>query len=619
MRWFILSFFMAFNLIACSQSVTGEVASAAEPTPHIVVDQFGYLPDLEKRAVLRNPKRGFDAGQNYTPGARIQLINAANGQVIFEDAPRAWQRGTTHAQSGDQAWIFDFSSIRQPGRYIVRDPQNRLDSYPFEISANVYKPVLKAAFKSLYYQRAGFAKKAPYAARGFEDRASHLGPGQDSESRSFFDKGNPASARDLRGGWYDAGDYNKYTNWHSNYILSLLHSYEENPRAWGDDFDIPESGNGTPDILDEVKWGLAWLERMQNPDGALLSIQGLDSASPPSSATGPSYYGPPSTSASLSGAAAFAYAAKVFKGQDSRNYGSRAIRAWGWALKNPRKTFRNNEGRSEGLGAGQQEVDRKGLQGKWLQAAVYLHTLTGERGYGERASQLYASLKPIDPWWFNSFESQLTQSLVYYARQPQTDRALKSKIMSDFKSHLFNSEPGLKSIQGEEDPYGSPLKTYTWGSNSIKAGKGALFMAGVWSGVDRSQNNALVNAAANYAHYIHGVNPLGKVYLSNMRAEGAENDVQRFFHAWFKNRPAPGFLVGGPNPSYGADSCCPRSCGGEGNALCRRAPLSPPAGQPDAKSFLDFNDGWPLNSWEVTENSLGYQTNYLRLISKLAK
>ena len=175
------------------------MASAAEPTPHIVVDQFGYLPDLEKRAVLRNPKRGFDAGQNYTPGARIQLINAANGQVIFEAAPRAWQRGTTHAQSGDQAWIFDFSSIRQPGRYIVRDPQNRLDSYPFEISANVYKPVLKAAFKSLYYQRAGFAKQAPYAARGFEDRASHLGPGQDSESRSFFDKGNAASARDLRG------------------------------------------------------------------------------------------------------------------------------------------------------------------------------------------------------------------------------------------------------------------------------------------------------------------------------------------------------------------------------------------------------------------------------------
>jgi len=308
MRLFILSLLMFLGLLACGQSVTGEAASAAEPTPHIVVDQFGYLPDLEKRAVLRNPQRGFDARQNYTPSPRIQLINAANGQVVFEAAPRAWRRGATHGQSGDQAWIFDFSSVTQRGRYIVRDPQARIDSYPFEISPSVYTPVLKAAFKSLYYQRAGYPKKAPFAAAGFQDGASHLGAGQDGETRSFFDKGNAASARDLRGGWYDAGDYNKYTNWHANYLITLLHSYEENPRVWGDDFGIPESGNGVPDILDEVKWGLAWLERMQNPDGSFLSIQSLDSASPPSSAKGPSYYGPPSTSATLSGAAAFAYA-----------------------------------------------------------------------------------------------------------------------------------------------------------------------------------------------------------------------------------------------------------------------------------------------------------------------
>jgi len=481
MRELILSVFILFGLIACGPVVTGETANAAEPTPHIVVDQFGYLPELEKRAVLRNPKRGYDAGQNYTPASRMQLINTATGQAVFEAAPRAWQGGATDSQSGDQAWVFDFSSVTQRGRYVVRDPQNRLDSYPFEINANVYKPVLKAAFKSLYYQRAGFAKQAPYAAAGFEDRASHLGAGQDSQTRNFFDKGNVASARDLRGGWYDAGDYNKYTNWTANYILSLLHSYEENPRVWGDDFGIPESGNGVPDILDEVKWGLDWLARMQNPDGSLLSIQGLASASPPSAASGPSYYGPPSTSASLSGAAAFGYAAKVFKGQDSRNYGSRAVRAWGWASKNPRVIFRNNEGRSKGLGAGQQEVDSKGLQQKWLQAAVYLHTLTGEPVYGERASQLYRSLKPIDPYWFNSFESQLTQTLVFYAKQPRTDRALKAKILSDFKSHVFESEPGMESIRTNDDPYGSPLKTYTWGSNSIKAGKGALFMAAVWS------------------------------------------------------------------------------------------------------------------------------------------
>ena len=83
MRVLLMSFVAILGLIACGGPVSGEAANAAEPTPHIVVDQFGYLPDLEKRAVLRNPKRGFDARQNYTPGAQIELVNKQTGQVVF--------------------------------------------------------------------------------------------------------------------------------------------------------------------------------------------------------------------------------------------------------------------------------------------------------------------------------------------------------------------------------------------------------------------------------------------------------------------------------------------------------------------------------------------------------
>lgn len=55
--------------------------------------------------------------------------------------------------------------------------------------------------------------------------------------------------------------------------VGLLHAYSENPAAWGDDFGIPESNNGVADILDEIKWGLDWLTRMQNADGSVLSIE----------------------------------------------------------------------------------------------------------------------------------------------------------------------------------------------------------------------------------------------------------------------------------------------------------------------------------------------------------
>jgi endoglucanase len=50
--------------------------------------------------------------------------------------------------------------------------------------------------------------------------------------------------------------------------------------------------------------------------------------------------------------------------------------------------------------------------------------------------------------------------------------------------------------------------------------------------------------------------------------------------------------------------------------MCGSAPPAPPAGQPDQKSYFDFNESWPLNSWAVTENSNGYQTAYIRLLSK---
>jgi len=136
--------------------------------------------------------------------------------------------GAIHEQSGDRVWWFDFSSVTEQGSYLIRDIERGVESHPFDIADDVYTPVLKAAFKTFYYQRAGFEKRAPYALPGYADGASHLGPEQDTEARLFSAKDDTSIARDLRGGWYDAGDYNKYTNWTANYVRGLLHAYLEN-------------------------------------------------------------------------------------------------------------------------------------------------------------------------------------------------------------------------------------------------------------------------------------------------------------------------------------------------------------------------------------------------------
>ena len=145
-----------------------------------------------------------------------------------------------------------------------------------------------------------------------------------------------------------------------------------------------------------------------------------------------------------------------------------------------------------------------------------------------------------------------------------------------------------------------------------------------------SKDKDAVNAAQGYIHYIHGVNPLNMVYLSNMYAFGGDNTVNEFYHTWFCNGsakwdrvgkslygPPPGFVTGGANPGYDWAECCPGGCGSSANnALCLSESISPPKDQPNQKSYKDFNTSWPLNSWEITENSCGYQVSYIRLFSK---
>jgi endoglucanase len=114
-----------------------------------------------------------------------------------------------------------------------------------------------------------------------------------------------------------------------------------------------------------------------------------------------------------------------------------------------------------------------------------------------------------------------------------------------------------------------------------------------------------------------------------MYAHGAEKGVNEFYHTWFGNGsaawdrvgtstfgPAPGFVTGGPNPSYDRDGCCANSSCGGSNAVCNSESLIPPMNQPAQKSYKDFNTSWPLNSWSVTENSNGYQLNYIRMLSR---
>ena len=606
-----------------------------ETSPYIVVDQFGYLPEMSKVAVIRNPKIGYDEEESFTPGSSYQLVEASTGEVVFSGEVTEWNSGNTDNSSGDQAWWFDFSTVNTIGSYYVLDVENEVRSYTFTISPSAYNEVLKHTMRTFYYQRVGFAKETPYAEEGWTDEASHLGPLQDKNCRPYNDPDNESLEVDVSGGWYDAGDYNKYTNWNANYVVDMVKAYLERPEAWGDDYNIPESGNGVPDLLDEVKWGLEHLLRMQQEDGSMLSIVSEAHATPPSSASGPSVYGLASTSASLNCAGAFAISAKVFEQLGQSEFAmalqESAIEAWNWANENPNVTFYNNsaEHGTQGVGAGQQETDDYGRAMAKLEAACFLFELTGDELYQNYFDNNYTSSRLFV--WAETlpFESQTQEVLLYYAQLENATPEVASDIISAYADGLNSRSDNVQAAENNVDPYLAHIANYNWGSNRLKTDKGSMFYNTITYSVPSFDETVNKNRALHYLHYLHGVNPLNIVYLSNMFKYGGENTVTEFYHTWFSHGsslwdkvgfstygPAPGYLVGGPNPRYTVDDCCPDNCGTGNNEKCTSIDLSPPQDQPDQKSYKEFNHSWPINSWEVTENHLLNQVSYVRLLSK---
>jgi subtilisin family serine protease len=593
----------------------------------IKVDQFGYRPNDQKIAILSNPITGINESGSYTPSATVALKDAVSNVTLFTASPSAWNSGNTQTQSGDKIWWFDFSAFKTPGTYYIID--GAFKSENFSIKEDVYADVLKTAFKTFYYQRCGLHKSSPYALTGYTDTKCHQ---QDSLCRSISDPNNAGLYRNMKGGWHDAGDYNKYVNFTYATLIDLLNAYEYNPEAWHDKMDIPESSNGIPDLLDEIKIELDWLLKMQNSNGSVhcvVGVQNFASSSPPSTDTAIRYYGPATTSAAFTTAAVFSYAARQYKKLDNstaQTYSSllrsKAIKAWEWAIANPAVTYYN----TGSIAAGEQEVDNDERSFRKLVASIYLFALTDSAVFKTYVETNYTQAHMLQWQFVYPFENPMQQSLVFYASLPNANVAVRTAIKSAFKGSIDNSGDNLPAFINKTDGYNSFLadNNYVWGSNGVKTNMGNLFMTYHHFNIDTSKNNNISNALDGFIHYMHGVNPLSKAYLTNMSNYGASHSVSSIYHGWFTDNsllwddtrsstygPAPGFIPGGPNPSWSLDACCANTC--LTNALCVQQ--MPPAGQPIQKSFKEWNTSWPQNSWSITENSIYVQASYLSLLS----
>ena len=175
--------------------------------------------------------------------------------------------------------------------------------------------MLRDSVRTYYYQRSGTPITEKYGGK-WHHRGGHLGPSQDRAAR--YSQGGKAlgQPRELLGGWFDAGDLNKYVPYLETTLFDLLWAYELNPGVFGDDTNIPESGNGVPDLVDELKWELDWLLKMQDTDGGVFNrVAGRsfdNGPDPPGSDNQPRFYTAKTTWATATASAGFAHAARVY-------------------------------------------------------------------------------------------------------------------------------------------------------------------------------------------------------------------------------------------------------------------------------------------------------------------
>ena len=613
--WWVM--FAAGGAVAASP--VRESPSLPAFNPHILVDQFGYRPQDPKVAVIRNPQVGYDRADQFAPGSRYELRRTDDGSVVFSGAPVPWNGGAREASSGDVGWWFDFSSIDKPGRYFVYDVAKQVRSATFRIDSLVYRDILKAAVRTYFYQRSGFAKQAPYAPDCWTDGAAYNGPDQDTEARDITDRHNAQKIRNLSGGWFDAGDTTKYVTFAATAVHQLLTAYQAAPAVFTDDFNLPESGNGIPDLLDELKWELDWAARMQYPDGSVALKVGdiVDTkASVPSADSSPRFYVPACTSATIAAAGMFAHAAYVFReieplAADAHRLRIRAAAAWRNYQASPGKQTACDSGEVRSAKADWSAADQEAAA---VVAAVYLFAITGEQMYQDYVKSHYRDTRPYRDIGWSRYNADQGEALLFFASLPDADLGLRQAIGADKVKDAKDGNQ-IYGFKPHDDLYRAFMHDgqYHWGSNGLRANYGNSNLDAVIYGLMPDPANAYETRALEILHYFHGVNPFAMVYLSNMYRYGATRSVNEIFHAWFWHGskwgnaltsecgPAPGFVPGGPNASA-TQSGVPAS-------------LMPPAGQPPQKSYKDWNVGWPESSWAITEPAIYYQASYIRLLS----
>ncbi|MEY4935544.1 MAG: hypothetical protein RIS64_1903 [Bacteroidota bacterium] len=222
----------------------------------IRINQIGYTTEATKVAIWMTQDN-----ESKEPIKKFEICDALTELPVFEG--KKVKNYNEYAAFKASARL-DFSELRQSGQYFVRVGKTR--SLIFRINDTVWNGTSNFLLQYMRQQRCG---NNPF----FKTKCHKHG---------CFAVGNEDPLRDgtgvdIWGGWHNESDYLQYVTTAANAVTQLLFAYQQNPNAFKDEFDAEGNPkpNKIPDILDEAKWGLDWLVRM-NPNPAEMYHQIAD-------------------------------------------------------------------------------------------------------------------------------------------------------------------------------------------------------------------------------------------------------------------------------------------------------------------------------------------------------
>jgi endoglucanase len=495
----------------------------------IKLNQLGFLPASQKLAVVS------DAGARQDS---FSVVDAASGKTVLEGKLGA---ATIWDASGETVRVADFSTVRTPGTYKLR-VNGQADSASFPVAADAYRALDAAAIKAYYYQRASIAIEPRYA--GAWARPLAHPDTQVLVHESAASKERPAgTVISSPKGWYDAGDYNKYIVNSGISTYTLLAAYEDFPQFFdGLALNIPESGNGLPDLLNEALWNLEWMATMQDPnDGGVyhkLTNKQFDAFIMPDKATAPRYVVQKSTAATLDFAAVMAVASRVLAPFDkeapgrSQRYLAQAEKAWAWAAAHPDAVYKQPADIKTG------DYGDNKLDDEFSWAATELLIATGKDAYRARAMAA-GSPRGLAPGWAD------VRQLGWISLVQQREHLPKGVDASEARRQILAAADTLLA-RAQSSPYRISMATneFNWGSNSGILNE-AMMLVQAYRLTDRAD---YLHAAQSALDYVVGRNGPGRSFVTGFGSPSPLHPHHRPSESDGVAAPVPGWMVGGPNP-----------------------------------------------------------------------